>query len=155
MIISVMKPPSETSGVTTESEFPVPDLVHVYIAATLITLTIIITQLIVMLVSIRRNLLQSFRGDDSEIPKRTPSDSVTLAHGNVHFAGYFIGYLLWGYVLVTFLVFIVVMSIGAFIQFGSVHFVEEVLKYSIPVFLIVALKDSIRMQKIDQKHFVW
>ncbi|CAF3706454.1 unnamed protein product [Rotaria socialis] len=139
-IISAIKPPRENSAQKTKSEFQLPDLIQVYLIAITITLTIIINQLFVMLVAIRRNLLQAFRGDDCEIPQRTPSDSIEQTGSSVHFAGYFIGYLLWGYMLVGVLAMIIALIGCSFIRFGSVRFVEYILKSAIPILLIIGFK---------------
>ncbi|CAF2049825.1 unnamed protein product [Rotaria magnacalcarata] len=140
-IISMMNSSREKSAQKAKSEFQLPDLVQVYLIATIITLTIIISQLLVMLVAIRRNLLQAFRGDDCEIPQRTPSDSIEQAGSSVHFAGYFIGYLLWGYMLVGVIAIIIALIGCSFIRFGSVRFVEDILKRVIPILLIIGFKN--------------
>ncbi|CAF3905392.1 unnamed protein product [Rotaria sp. Silwood2] len=126
--ISAIKPSGEKFNPSVKSDFPLPNFIPAYLIAIVITLAIIITQLLVMLVAIRRNLLQVFRGDDCEIPRRTSSDSIQHASGNVHFAGYFIGYLLWGYILVGIIAFIITLIMGSLIRFGSVRFVERILK---------------------------
>ncbi|CAF2406503.1 unnamed protein product [Rotaria sp. Silwood2] len=138
--ISAIKPSGEKFNPSVKSDFPLPNFIPAYLIAIVITLAIIITQLLVMLVAIRRNLLQVFRGDDCEIPRRTSSDSIQHASGNVHFAGYFIGYLLWGYILVGIIAFIITLIMGSLIRFGSVRFVERILKSIIPLLLIIAFK---------------
>ncbi len=83
------------------SNFPVPSLVGPYLFAVYFSLIIIIIQLFVFLANIRRNLFQLFRGDDTEIPRRQRSQYIPLSLGNIHFAGYFIGYLIWSLILMT------------------------------------------------------
>ena len=123
-----------------QSAFPVPNLVRPYVFAVMSALVIIAIQLLVLLANIRRNLFQIFRGDDSEIPKRNKSNYLSYGTGNFHFAGYFIGYLIWGYVLIAIVAFIIYICIDAFITFGSVKFLEGILKSIIPVLLLIFFK---------------
>ncbi|UJR08228.1 hypothetical protein I4U23_012501 [Adineta vaga] len=122
------------------SNFPVPALIRPYLFAVFITILIIIIQLLVMLVNIRRNLFQSFRGDDSEIPRRQRSRYISYASGNIHFAGYFIGYLIWGFILIAVFVTLICVAIDAFITFGSVRLIETILKKVIPSLLFILFK---------------
>jgi hypothetical protein len=122
------------------SNFPIPSLIRPYIFAVFLTLIIIITQLIVLLVNMRRNLFQSFRGDDSELPRRQRTKYTSLSSGNIHFAGYFIGYLIWGFMLIAVFSALICMAIQAFITFGSIRFIEIILKLIIPTLLFVFFK---------------
>ncbi|CAF1463573.1 unnamed protein product [Rotaria sordida] len=80
------------------SNFRLPNVDRPYIFAIIFTLLVIITQLLIMLASIRRNLLQTFGDDHSEIPVPKFSENVTYVTGNFRFAGTFIGYVILGYV---------------------------------------------------------
>jgi len=95
-------------------------------------LIVITIQLLVLLVSIRRNLLQVFRGDNSEIPRRNSKKNVNYATENIHFAGYLIGYVLWGYLLIAFFVMIIAVIIDVVITYGMVRYLESVMKMIIP-----------------------
>ena len=121
-------------------EFPLPNLTRPFVFAILTTLLITVIQLMVLLVNMRRNLFQLFRGDYSEIPRREKSQYVNYGTGNFHFAGFFIGYLIWGYILIAVFVFVLYVSIDAFITFGSVRFLEKILKSIIPVLLLIFFK---------------
>jgi hypothetical protein len=122
------------------SSFPFPSLVRPYIFAVILTLTIIIIQLLVLLVNIRRNLFQTFRGDDVEIPRRQRSKYVSYSTGNIHFAGYFIGYLIWGFIIIAVFAAIICICIEAFIHFHSVRLLEMILKGIIPSILFITFK---------------
>jgi hypothetical protein len=124
----------------TNSEFSLPNIVSPYVIAILTVCVITIIQLLVLLTNIRRNLFQIFRADDSEIPKRDQSQYLDYSTGNFHFAGYFIGYLIWGYVLIVVVAFLIYVAIGAFIAFGSVKFLENILKKMIPILLLILFK---------------
>ena len=128
----------EVSGSSTN--FPFPNLIRPYIFAVFITFFIILIQLLVLLANIRRNLFQAFRGDDSEIPRRQRSKYVSYSSGNVHFGGYFIGYLIWGFIIVAVVVALLCFSIEAFITFGNVRLIESFLRRIIPSFLFVFFK---------------
>ncbi|CAF2476034.1 unnamed protein product [Rotaria sp. Silwood2] len=128
------------------SDFPIPDLVRPYLIAVFTALIVIFIQLLVLLVSIRRNLLQVFHGDNSEIPRRISSQSVDYAYENIHFAGYLIGYVLWGYILVAFFVMIIGIIIDIVITYGMVRFIESILKKIIPPLLFAIFQ--VYMNKI-------
>ncbi len=123
-----------------QSIFPLPDLVCPYLLAIFTAYVITIIQLFVLLRNIRRNLLQIYRGDDSEIPKRNQSNYLEYSTGNFHFAGFFIGYLVWGYVLTFTFAFVILVSIASFITFGSVKFLEDLLTQIIPTLLLILFK---------------
>ncbi len=54
-------------------KFHLPDFVRSFLLAVTIAGLIVVAQLLVMLASIRRNMIQSFRGDSHEAPRRTPA----------------------------------------------------------------------------------
>jgi hypothetical protein len=122
------------------SNFPFPSLVKPFIIGMFLTLIIIIIQLLVLLVNIRRNLFQVFRGDDIELPRRQRSRYISFSTGNIHFAGYFIGYLIWGFMIIAVFAFILCICIQAFITFRSVRLLETILKAIIPGLLFVYFK---------------
>ena len=130
----------EEAEVAVRSSFPLPNLVRPFLLAVAMTTTIMVIQLIVLLVNIRRNLLQAFRGDDSEIPRRHRSKYVSYATGNFHFAGYFIGYLVWGFIIIAFFSSIVCICLDAFVVYGSVRMLEKILKSIIPSILLLIFK---------------
>jgi len=115
-----------------ELSFELPNLVRPFFISIAISLIIILIQLIVLLTTIRRNLLQVFRGDHTEIPRRNIENYVSYTNANVHFAGYLIGYVLWGYILIAFFVFLIVFLITFVITFGWIGFVETISKWIIP-----------------------
>ncbi|CAF2102485.1 unnamed protein product [Rotaria magnacalcarata] len=122
------------------SDFPLPNFVRPFLVAFITAACIIIIQLLVMLAGIRRNLLQAYRGDDSEIPRRVSSANVNYVTGTFHFAGYLIGYVIVGYIFLAVFLFIIIMSIDAFITYGSVKFLESILRIIVPTSLLVIFK---------------
>ena len=106
-----------------------------FLIAILLTLIAIILQLLVLLNSIRRNLLQVFRGDNSEIPRRDAKLNVNYACQNIHFAGYLIGYVLWGYALLGVFAIVVVFLVNLVIVDEIVSLMELTLKIAIPPLL--------------------
>lgn len=121
-------------------KFPVPKLIRPFLFAVFISLSVIVLQLFVMLAGIRRNLLQAFRGDDSELPRRNPSNNVQYINGNFHFVGYFIGYVILGYVFLLVITIILAIVIDAYIAFGTAPFLELILKRAIPIILLITFK---------------
>ncbi|CAF0977487.1 unnamed protein product [Didymodactylos carnosus] len=70
-----------------KNRLPLPTLLAPYIIALVLAAFGVCLQLAVQIVAIRRNLLQVYRGDDSELPHRSKLDNVSTAMGNFHFAG--------------------------------------------------------------------
>jgi hypothetical protein len=128
------------TGSDGQTLFPLPNFTRSYVIAMLTSSIITTIQLLVLLTSIRRNLFQIFRSDFTEIPKRDKSRYISYGTGNFHFAGYFIGYLIWGYILTAVLAFLVYICIDAFITYGSVKILESILKKIIPVLLLIFFK---------------
>ncbi|CAF3476579.1 unnamed protein product [Rotaria sp. Silwood1] len=122
------------------SDFPLPDFVRTYLIAFIAALFITFIQLLIMLAGIRRNLLQAYRGDDCEIPRRISSENINYITGTFHFAGYLIGYVIVGYIFLAIFLFIILISIDAFIIYGSVKTLETILKIIIPTLLLVFFK---------------
>ncbi len=124
----------------TPETFPLPNFVASYICAATLTVLVIVIQLIVMLANIRRNIFQVYRGDDSEIPRRKQSKYITYSAGNVRFAGYFIGFLIWGFVILAVFWTIVCILFGALIVYGHALPLENVFKAAIPAVLLAVFK---------------
>jgi hypothetical protein len=122
------------------ADFPLPDFVRPFLLSVFTALIITIMQLLVMLAGIRRNLLQAFRGDASEIPRRVASNNVSYVTGNFHFAGYLIGYVILAYVFLVFFALIIFMGIDAFFTYGNVRTLEYFLKWLIPFLLFMIFK---------------
>lgn len=120
--------------------FPLPNLVRAYVCAILTALLITTIQILVLLANIRRNLLQIFRGDYSEIPPRNHSCYLQYSTGNIHFAGYFIGYLVWGYTLLAIFALIIYIFLDALCLYGSLRMIEDILKSVIPLVLLIYSK---------------
>lgn len=151
---------SDTDPNGNTSNFPIPSLIRPFLLAVFLTLGIIVSQLLVFLVNMRRNLFQSYRGDDVEIPRRciiklfrgndhaeVPGNQISryisLSTGNVHFAGYFIGYLIWGFIIIAVFAVIICVALEAFVTYGSVRVVEKFLKWIIPTVLFILFKQYI------------
>ena len=103
-----------------------------YLLAVCVALLVSTIQLLVLLASIRRNLLQVYRGNDSEIPRRNAKQNVSYACESIHFAGYLIGYVLWGYFLIALFAFIIGFLLDVIISYDMRSIMEAILKMSIP-----------------------
>ncbi|CAF3022228.1 unnamed protein product [Rotaria sp. Silwood2] len=128
------KPQNQSSSASADSTLKTPFLIAVFTA-----LIITVIQVMVLLTRIRRHLLQIFCGNHSEIAKRENSNNILYATGNLHFAGFFIGYAFWGYILCFFLAFVIYIIIDKLIQNNGKSF-EQILKGIIPVFILSMLK---------------
>ena len=93
-----------------------------------------------MLASIRRNLLQAFRGDDCEIPKRQRERNLIYIASNFRFAGALIGYVILAFLFLSVLILIIAIAIETYIIIGSIRIFEKGLKILIPVVLFAMFK---------------
>ncbi|UJR17547.1 hypothetical protein I4U23_004443 [Adineta vaga] len=122
------------------STHSIPLFVRPFLLAVISGSVIIVIQLLLLLASIRRNLFQVYRGDDSEIPRRNRSNYMTYATGNFHFAGYLIAYVLWGLMMIVVFMFILFLFIDILISFRLFPVIESILKQIIPVVLFAYFK---------------
>ena len=111
-----------------------------YYLGIMFTLLFIVIQLLVMLASIRRNLLQTFTGDYSEIPPPKSSENASYVTDNFRFAGTLIGYVILAYAILGFFSVIIGLIIGSLLKNGSSIFVEDILKKIIPLLLLAYFK---------------
>ncbi|CAF4545717.1 unnamed protein product [Rotaria socialis] len=122
------------------SNFPVPHLIGPYTAPVFLTLTLIVIQSLILLANVRRNSIQSYRGDDTEIPRRHRSEYVSYAVRNFHFAAHFIGYFIWGFILIAVFSLIICIALDGFITYESVPLVDKTLKLTMPSLLFIFFK---------------
>lgn len=132
-----------------------PDLVKPYIGAICFTLLVMILQLIVMLTSMRRNLIQAFRGEYTEIPPPKISSHASYISGNFRFAGALIGFVILGYFFLACGSFIVTTLLATAIEYGASRAMERLLKLAIPFVLMIQVKiyiNSILSQYVFLQH---
>ena len=127
------------------SDFRLPDFLIPYACAIAFTLAVTIAQLLTMLGSVRRNILQAFRGEYTEIPPPKYSRNVSFVTGNFRFAGMLIGYVILGFMFVGFISFIIGLAVGTFVAFGSSRFIENIIKFIVPIFLLIYFKMFLNM----------
>ena len=143
VIVTIISPPDtnlQEEEDDQSSDFRLPTFYLPYVLAIIFTLVVTIIQLSAMLASIRRNLLQAFRGDHTEIPPPKSSRNVNYVTGNFRFAGTLIGYVILAYVFLGLLSFIVAIIIGAAVTNGGSKFIEDILKTIIPAMLFIFFK---------------
>ena len=124
----------------TKDTFRMPDFARPYLISVSITGVIVVTQLLIMLASIRRNLLQAFRGDDCEIPARKHSRNLMYITANFRFAGALIGYVILAFIFLNVLVLLIVLAIEIYIIVGSRRLLEQIAKLIIPILLFTVFK---------------
>ena len=121
-------------------DFILPYFDRPYQFAIIATLLFTIVQLLLMLAAIRRNLLQAYRGDYTDIPPPKTSRHPIYVNGNFRFAGTLIGYVILAFVFWGFFSFIIAILIGALITNGGSKFIEDILKSIIPALLFIFFK---------------
>ena len=121
-------------------KFPLPDFARPYLIGLIAAALIIVLQLLIMLAAIRRNLMQLFRGDDSEIPRRSVGRNILYINGNFRFAGALIGYVILSFIFLAFLSMVIAIGIESLILYGSIRIVERILRILLPTLLFTLFK---------------
>ncbi|XP_055869119.1 receptor for retinol uptake stra6-like isoform X1 [Biomphalaria glabrata] len=93
--------------------------------------------------SFRNNLFMLYRGDYTYIPEASKFSAQGLCVGNMKFAGFQVAYLIWGFMIITIILFIICFSMGVFILsliFGYIDWlVNKVLQVWPGVLIGIAL----------------
>ncbi|XP_062517421.1 stimulated by retinoic acid gene 6 protein-like [Corticium candelabrum] len=97
---------------------------------TAVTLTTLITaaHLLHILACYRKHMKRLYRGDRSFLPRAQPQP-VGLMTASMRYSGYQIGYMLWGFVLQSFVFFLVFLVIEFLFFFDIVSFGDLVLQF--------------------------
>ena len=127
-------------GSITKANFRMPDFARPYLISVSVTAVVVITQLLIMLSSIRRNLLQAYRGDDCEIPARKHTRNLMYITANFRFAGALIGYVILAFIFLNALVLLIAIAIELYIIVGSRRLLEQIAKPIIPILLFTVFK---------------
>ncbi|CAF0919092.1 unnamed protein product [Didymodactylos carnosus] len=136
-IISALFTDDSSDGI---NEFPLPNLMIPYVLVVAIATVSVLILTTFQLATIRRDLLLSYRGQYLDIPMKGFKNEISLAIGNFHFAGYFIGYFIWGYILIAFLALCIIVPIDAYITYGNIQILDTILKAIIPIVLFILFK---------------
>ncbi|KAL7667476.1 hypothetical protein ACOME3_000890 [Neoechinorhynchus agilis] len=88
--------------------------------------------------SYKRHMISAFKGRFEEIPKRKRSVNANTIIKAVHFPGFMIGYLIWGYLILVMSAFILWLLIRSLIEAPIP--IEIVLRWILPVLILFILK---------------
>ena len=120
-----------------ELDLPEPkpmNLKYEILLACLLTALIYCGQLFLGLKNYQRHMLQAYRGINLELPSRTTLSKARYASKHIHYAGYFIAYLICGYILVGNLLFLLLVTLRITLQ--HLVLLEDIAKVLIPIFVI-------------------
>ena len=120
-----------------ELDLPEPkpmNLKYEIILACVFTALVYYGQLFLGLKNYQRHMLQAYRGISLELPSRSTLNQARYASKHIHYAGYFIAYLVCGYVLLGNLLFLLLVTLR--ITFQHLVLVEDIAKVLIPIFVI-------------------
>ena len=121
-------------------KYILPNFARPYLIGLIVAALIVIVQLLIMLAAIRRNLMQLFRGDDSEIPRRSIAKNILYINGNFRFAGALIGYVILSFIFLAILSMAIALGIETFILYGNIRIIERLLRVIIPTLLFTLFK---------------
>ncbi|KAI0985120.1 hypothetical protein GJ496_009912 [Pomphorhynchus laevis] len=95
-------------------------------------------QLTLGLKQYQRQMLQAYRGNFHEIPNRRMFKPGTLVAKALHYPGYMVGYLIWGYLFMLGTIFTVTIIVRNLIRFFDVF--EYLAKWIVPMVILLLMK---------------
>ncbi|XP_055869178.1 receptor for retinol uptake stra6-like isoform X2 [Biomphalaria glabrata] len=87
------------------------------IVALALSCTMTLVNILHMSTSFRKNLYMLYRGDYSYIPMASTFSAKDLCVGSIKYAGFQVAYLIWGFMIITVLLFFICFVTGVFILF--------------------------------------
>jgi hypothetical protein len=124
-------------------EFDLPEsklsnLKYEMIFACFLTAIIYSGQLLFGMKKYERHMLDAYKGIYLDIPTRLTFKNVRLISKNIHYPGYCIAYLIFGYLIIGNVLFFLLISLR--ILFKHIFLVEELSKIFIPILTFYLLK---------------
>jgi hypothetical protein len=124
-----------------ELDLPDPkvfNLKYEMIFACLLTAIIYSGQLLFGMKNYEKHMLNAYKGIFRDIPSRSTFQNIRLMSKNIHYPGYCIAYLTFGYILIGNILFF--LLVGLRILFKHLFIVEELAKLFIPLFAFYLIK---------------
>ncbi|CAF0764307.1 unnamed protein product [Brachionus calyciflorus] len=108
------------------------------IMACCITTSIYVTQLLLGIRSFHTNVLNGYRGVYENIPSPKKLSNGDIALSSLHYSGYTIGYMLWGYLILFEISLVMILVVKVLIHFYFIA--ENLAKIILPILTIYLLK---------------
>ncbi|CAF1333517.1 unnamed protein product [Adineta steineri] len=124
-----------------ELDLPEPKLINLkyeMIFTCLLTSIIYFGQLFFGMKHYQKHMLNAYKGIFINIPARSAFKTARLMSKNIHYPGYCIAYLIFGYIIIGNLVFFILIALR--ILFKHVFLIEEIAKVLIPILVIYLMK---------------
>ena len=121
---------------------PMPNLIRSYFISLFLTSCVLIIQLIILLRTIRTDLLNAYKGKLKKLQLQS-SEHILYSRGNISFAGLFIGTLIWNFIILMTCLIIILSILEILISYGNIQLFEQIINIVVPSFLFYFIKDSI------------
>jgi hypothetical protein len=116
-----------------------------------LTATVYYGQLVWGMKNYQKHMLDAYKGIFIDIPPRTAFKSSRLISKHVHYSGYCIAYLGFGYISMGNVLFIMIISLR--VIFKQLYFAEQIAKILIPI-LVIYLSKFILMWFLSRTFFL-
>jgi hypothetical protein len=111
------------------------------IISAVVTIIIFAFQLYLGMHNYERHKLQLFQGIYKNIPSAAHFEPNVIALQSVHYSGFLVGYMAWGFIICFHLIFFVLIAIQ--IIFTKTRYAQIVLDITVPLLVIYILKLTI------------
>jgi hypothetical protein len=89
----------------------------------------------------KKHRSQLYRGIYEDVPSAANFKPNAIAAKSVHYSGFLVGYMAWGFVICFNLTFIIFSAISVIVL--RIHYIEIILAVTVPVLLIYLLKINV------------
>jgi hypothetical protein len=104
----------------------------------IITVGIYAGQLLVGMKRYKKHKMQLYRGIYEDVPSASNFKPNAIASKSVHYSGFLVGYMAWGFIICFHLIFFTSTIIRLIVQ--QIRYVEVILAFTVPVLVIYLLK---------------
>ncbi len=108
------------------------------ITSGVLTVGLFLAQLFLGIKNYKRHKLQLFRGIYEDVPSAANFNPNAIAAKSVHYSGFLVGYMAWGFVICFHLIFFILATIHIITL--QIRYFELILAITVPVLLVYLLK---------------
>lgn len=110
----------------------------IILISAVITVGIFAFQLYIGMQNYKKHKLQLFKGIYEDVPSAANFKPNTIAAKSVHYSGFLVGYMAWGFIIVFHMIFFLLSAIR--IISLQIRYFELILAFTVPVLVVYLLK---------------
>lgn len=117
-----------------------PGYIAAFIVPTVLSFIICIIQVFFGLRNIKTSLLKMYKGDYDGVPLKVDLSHLSISSGNIHFSGFLVGYLIWGFLFIFAFLFAIAVLFVLMDQIITGQQVLDAFLFILPFLLIFIIK---------------